>query len=188
MILTISGMPGSGKTSVGKLIAAQLGVPFYSVGGLRGKMAEERGISIDELNRIGEQDPTTDTTVDAYTRELGTRGESFVIEGRLAWHFIPQSFKVFLNCDLTEAGRRIYAARHGDPQHDRHDEPLYDTPEHAAEAVAARIASDVRRYQKYYNLDYRDPHHYDLVIDTTTIKGPGETAERVLEKIKNMTP
>ena len=54
MIITISGKPGAGKTTVGKAVAARLGLEFYSMGDLRGKMASDRGLTIDELSkRIG---------------------------------------------------------------------------------------------------------------------------------------
>jgi len=186
MIITISGMPGTGKTSAAKIIAAQLGMPFYSVGSLRGKMALERGMTIDELNKIGESDHTTDTTVDDYQRELGKKEDHFVIEGRLSWHFIPNSVKVFLTCDVKEAARRIFLARQN-PAEGRNDEPAYATEEAAEQSIAARIASDELRYQKYYQVDYRDPSHYDIVIDTTAKKSAQETADAVLDKIHSLT-
>src|SRR5260221_8570041 len=147
MIISISGVPGSGKTSVAKLLAKQRGMTFYSMGGLRGKMALERGITIDELNRLGETDPTTDTSVDDYQRELGKKEDNFVIEGRLSWHFIPNSFKIFLGCDLHEAAKRIYGARKNETSRD--DEPLYANVEQAEKDIANRMASDDLRYQKY---------------------------------------
>src|SRR5689334_16245543 len=98
MIISITGAPGTGKTSVGKLLAKRLGYNFYSVGDLRGKMAMERGLTIDELNKLGEKDASTDTMADDYQRELGRKEDNFIIEGRLSWHFIPHSFKVFLKC------------------------------------------------------------------------------------------
>lgn len=170
MIISITGAPGSGKTSVGKLLAERLGYRFYSVGGLRGKMALDRGIRLDELNRIGETDASTDTSIDDYQKELGAQEDDFVIEGRLSWHFIPHSFKVLLTCDTTEAARRVFQARQEDRE-GRADEPEYASPEEAQKAIEERIASDVRRYKKYYDLDYRDPAHYDLVVDTTDIRG-----------------
>jgi len=54
MIITISGLPGSGKTSVGKLIAERLGYEFLSIGDLRGSFASKKGLTIDELNKLGE--------------------------------------------------------------------------------------------------------------------------------------
>lgn len=183
MIISISGVPGSGKTSVAKILAERLGMNFYSMGGLRGKMALERGITINALNKVGEQDPTTDSTVDDYQRELGKKEDNFIIEGRLSWHFIPHSFKIFLTCDPHEAARRIFEARKGEG---REDEPEYKTLEDAERAITERMTSDALRYRKYYDLDYRDTSNYDLVVDTTTLAGAQATAERVQEELKNL--
>ena len=59
MIITISGIPGSGKTTVGRMLAEKLGYKFYSIGDLRGKMAMERGMTIDQLNELGKTDGRT---------------------------------------------------------------------------------------------------------------------------------
>lgn len=181
MILTISGVPGSGKTSTGKLVAEQLGYSFYSIGGLRAKMAEERGVTIDELNALGEKDHSTDTGVDEEQRRLGETQDNFVVEGRLSWYFIPQSFKVFLTCDPDEAARRIYLAK---KKGDRNDEPSYTDIEDSRKHLDDRMASDTRRYQKIYGLNYQDESHYDLVVDTTKLTGPEQTAERIWQALK----
>jgi cytidylate kinase len=182
MIITISGVPGSGKTSVAKILSEKLSMPYYSMGGLRAKLAEERKISIDELNAIGEIDPTTDTSVDEYQRELGKTTDNFIVEGRLSWHFIPHSIKIFLSCDLDEAAKRIFDAR----QHtkSREDEALYRNVEETRRAIEERTASDVRRYASIYGVDYRDQSHYDFVVDTTALSSPEETANVILEQIK----
>lgn len=174
MIISISGMPGSGKTSVAKILAQELNVPFYSVGGLRGKMALERGITLDELNALGEEDDSTDKMVDDYQKELGAKGGDFVIEGRLSWYFIPHSFKIFLDCSLDEAAKRITKSKS-----DRPDEEIPDNSAEMRELIQARVASDIKRYDKYYGVDYRDPGHYDLVLDTTGLKSPEETADLI---------
>lgn len=183
MIISITGAPGTGKTSVGKLLAERLGYHFYSVGGLRGKMALERGMTINELNKAGETDPSTDTSVDDYQRELGKKEDNFVIEGRLSWHFIPHSFKVFLTCDTEGAARRIFEARKHETE-GREDEPLYTSVTEAQKAIEDRIASDVLRYQKYYNLDYRDPSHYDLVLDTSHVQGVEAVTDSVQKALR----
>ena len=69
MIITISGKPGSGKSTVAKIIAAKLGLNKYSIGDLRGKMALDRGITIDELNEVGEKEDFTDKEADTETTE-----------------------------------------------------------------------------------------------------------------------
>ncbi|MBU1349198.1 cytidylate kinase family protein [Patescibacteria group bacterium] len=178
MIITLSGAPGSGKTSVAKIVASRLGVPFHSVGDIRGKMALDRGITLDELNHIGEGDRTTDTEADDIQTKLGETAGSFVIEGRLSWHFIPNSFKVYLACDPHEAARRVFESRRTEDGRD--DEPAYASVEEAEKAIAARVASDVLRYRTHYGIDYRDPAHFDLTLDTTSVPGPEAVADKVL--------
>ena len=182
MIISISGYPGSGKTSVGKILAQKLGLSFYSMGALRGKMARERGMTIDELNALGENEAFTDKEVDDYQKELGKKEDRFVIEGRLSWHFIPNSFKVFLTCDPSEAARRIFEARKR-MEEGRDDEPKYENVTQAEDEIRKRMESDDRRYQKYYGVDYKDPANYDAVQDTTTMTGPEETAETIYKEL-----
>jgi predicted cytidylate kinase len=177
MIITISGVPGSGKTSAGRAVAKRLGMRFFSIGELRAKMAEDRGMTIDELNAHGEKDHTTDTDIDEYQKKLGETGDHLVVEGRLSWRFIPRSFKIFLTCDFDEATRRIYLAKQDG---DRSDEAHFADAQEARARLEARIASDARRYKTIYGVDYQDPSHYDLVIDTTASKSPEETAEKIL--------
>lgn len=182
MIIALSGLPGSGKTTVAKMISEYYKIPWYSMGDLRGKMAIERGLTIDELNKLGEQEIFTDKEVDDYQTKLGQSGESFVIDGRLSWHFIPHAYKIFLDVDPTVAAERIISA----PRHGREDEKPHTSIETAKTALAERIASDQHRYQKYYNLDILDKSPYDLVIDTTK-KTPEEILTLIVNSAK-MTP
>ena len=177
MIITISGVPGSGKTSVGRKLAERLGYPFESVGELRGKMALERGMDINQLNAVGETDPSTDNPVDEYQRELGRTKDHFIMEGRISWYFIPNSFKILLLCDLNEGAARVMASA-------REDEG-YGSKEEAITAFQARTASDTRRYKKYYDIDnYLDPAHYDFVLDTTHIKGVEAVTDAVEKAVR----
>lgn len=180
MIISISGVPGSGKTSAGKLLAAQLGYTFYSTGGLFRKMAEERGMTINELMKLGESDITIHKSIDEYQRVLGKEHDNFVIEGRLSWHFIPHSFKVLLLCDTYEAAKRTYEAKRA-AENDRRVEVSYQTIEETEKSIIERNESDILGYQKHYGINYLDPQHFDAVIDTTTSKGAEETAQLILK-------
>ncbi|NOZ80100.1 MAG: AAA family ATPase [DPANN group archaeon] len=174
MIITISGTPGAGKSTVADVLAKKLHMKRYSIGDLRGKMAKERGLTIDEFNRIGEKEAFTDRDADAYQKRLGETEDNFIIDGRLSFHFIPQSFKLFLKCDAAVGAARIYK-----DLANRSDEASYGSPEEVAAAIAERMASDSRRYQKYYGLDPLKEELYDLVIDTTSMT-VDEVAEQVL--------
>ncbi len=179
MIITITGMPGSGKTTVVKSLAESLQVPWYSVGDLRGKMARERGMTIDEFNVLGEKEAFTDKEVDEYQTKLGLSGEAFVIDGRLSWHFIPNSLKVFLDVDEDEAAKRIF---HSIKSGQRPDEKMRTSVDEVKHAIKERITSDQTRYQKYYQLDFLDKSNYDLVIDTTKMSQE-EVCRKILELI-----
>lgn len=165
MIITISGLPGSGKTTISKILAKKLGYKFYSVGELRGQMAMERGLTIDQFNELGKKEAWTDSTVDEFQRQLGQTEDNFVIEGRLGFHFIPHSFKIFFTVDLAESARRIV---HGKGL--RRDERIPKSVKVYQRTLEERVKNDKFRYQKYYHLDFTDPKHYDLIIDTTHLK------------------
>lgn len=181
MIITLTGLPGAGKSTVARMLSERLTLPWFSMGDLRGKMASERGLSIDEFNKLGELEGFTDKDVDAYQTELGKKGESLIIDGRLSWHFIPDSLKVFLYVDPDEAARRIFSSAQKGLRHDEHP---YASVEEVKQRVADRLASDQRRYEKYYQVNYLDLGNYDLVIDTTDLT-PNHVVAQILEVLES---
>jgi predicted cytidylate kinase len=126
------------------------------------QMAGERGMSVLEFGRLAEDDADIDREIDARTAELGRTRDGFVIDSRLAWHFIPGSIKVFLDVGIDVAAERIY----GD---DRGTETENVDVAVTRGNIEARTASESKRYQDYYGVDYLDHAHYDLVIDTSTL-------------------
>jgi cytidylate kinase len=180
MIITITGMPGSGKTTIAKMLSETLGIPWYSMGDLRGKMAKERGMTIDEFNILGEKEAFTDKEIDTYQKHLGQTKNTFIIDGRLSWYFIPHSFKVFLDIDKQEGAKRIFESSKKDPE--RMDEKKYLSKEEVLEALQKRIESDKKRYQKYYQVDIMKKEHYDLVVDTTTLSAK-EVSQYILQAL-----
>lgn len=177
MIITISGDPGSGKSTVAKELAKRLHYRHYSGGDMRGMLARDRGLTIDELNKLGEKDPSTDKSIDAKIVEMGMTQDDFVIDSRLAWHFIPKSVKIYLACDMGVAAGRIYAETQKSRKN-RKDEPVYKTPGDVVDHLRMRVASDKKRYMQYYGIDHMDKRHYDYVLDTTKL-----TLKQVIENV-----
>lgn len=167
MIITLSGLPGAGKSMLKHALAKELNLKPYSIGDLRGQMARARGLTIDEFNVLGMKESFTDNEVDDYQKKLGETEDDFIIDGWLAWHFIPQSIKLFLTIDPKEGATRIFNDRQSNP--DRADEPLYKSIEETEAVLAERIKQTDARYKKWYGLDYLDQSHYDVVIDTTNL-------------------
>lgn len=178
MIITISGLPGSGKSTIGKMLAKKLGYEYFSVGELRGQMALERGMTIDEFNKLGEKEDWTDREADAKQAQLAAGQDKIIFEGRMSWHAIPHSFKIFLTVDLAEAAKRVY---HGFGN--RPDEKKPASLAQAEKSLAERLISDKKRYRKYYGMDYTDHKNFDLVVDTTSI-GKKQVLQLILDKIR----
>lgn len=160
MIITISGRPGSGKSAVAKQVARALRLGHMSAGDFMRQMAAERGVSILEFSRSAEEADAIDREIDARTGRLAAEGDDFVMDARLGWHFIPHSIKVFLEVDPEIAARRIYQARRGS---EHENISLAETQK----AIESRTESERKRYMDYYDLDYTDHGHYDLVVDTS---------------------
>jgi CMP/dCMP kinase len=166
MIITISGTPGSGKSTAGKTLAAKLGFKHYSAGDFMREIAAKKGVTLNELGKLAEKDHSIDEELDKRTAKLGKDQDDFVMDSRLAYHFIPGSFKVFLEVSDTEAAKRIF----GDSQvkkQGRVVEKENTTFEATLKSISERKVSEQVRYKNYYNLDPYDRSQYDLVIDTT---------------------
>lgn len=181
MIITITGTEGSGKTTLSRKLAEVLKLPYIYVGGIRRKMAEERGMTLAEFNKLGETDPSTDVDVDNRIVEEASKLDSAIIEGRTMFHFFPKSIKIFLTVDIDEAAKRIY----NDQSHSRKNEAQgFSGVAEVKQNILERHKTDDFRYKKYYNIDAYDPKNFDFVLDSTNLQ-PEQTLEKVLEFLKS---
>jgi CMP/dCMP kinase len=167
MIISISGAEGSGKSTIAKMLAAKLGWPRYYIGGIRREKAKERGLTLEEYNKLGEVDPTTDLEVDEYQKKLGETQDNFIIEGRTSWYFIPQSFKIFLDVAFIEGAKRVFGALK--ESNDRNEGRNLQSEEDVLRSLINRRESDKLRYDKYFGIDVFDLSNYDFVLDTTSL-------------------
>lgn len=176
-IITLAGRPGSGKSSTAVRLAKHYGFQHFSSGDLFRAIARERGIDVFQANVNAEKEETDDidALVDGRLQQIGETEDQLVIDSRTAWHWIPQSFKVFLDLDLEVAAERIL----GETNTARlQSEQVHDDVEAYAVRLQERLDSESRRYLKLYDIDPYDMGHYDLVINT------GEhSVEQVVEQI-----
>ena len=161
-IITIAGALGSGKSSTAKGVAEALGYQHTSSGDLFRKIAKERGLSVEALNLTAEQQKDIDYQVDEWLQKMGREENNFVIDSRLSFHWMPDSFKVYLSLDPQTAAERIFfhmkdAGRVSEDA---------TTDEEVRASIDRRFASEQKRYLDLYNVNPSDPSNFDLVIDT----------------------
>lgn len=174
MIITISGKPGSGKSTIADILVKELKMKRYSVGDFRREMAKKMGLTLSQLNELGEKKEFTDKDADNWQVEIGKKEDNFIIDGRLSYYFIPDSIKIFLDVSPKIGSKRIME----DTKENRKTEVVSDEGL-ALKAWHQRIESDIKRYKKYYNLNPYDKKQYDLFLDTSNL-----TVNEVIEKIK----
>lgn len=164
MIITISGDIGSGKSTCGKLLRDQLGYNYLSTGDIQRRIAAEMGITTLELNLLSENDKSIDKKIDDHTRALADSDENYIVDSRLAWHFIPSSYKVFLRCKDEIAAQRIF-----------HDENRVSDENTASimqllDKIKDRRQSEKRRFLSLYGIDFEDLSNYDQIVDSSFFK------------------
>lgn len=173
MLLTISGLPGSGTSTVAREVAQRLGIERLDGGSVFRAMAAERGRSLADFGAEAEAEPGTDLELDRRLAERARQGD-VVLESRLAgWIATNEglgALRVWLACDDHERDRRV-GTRDG------------QSVEEAAAANRAREASEAARYAAYYGIDLGDLSIYDLVIDTTATP-PDACVELILAEAR----
>ncbi|HET6383692.1 MAG TPA: cytidylate kinase family protein [Armatimonadota bacterium] len=159
-IVAISGDLGSGKSTVARLVAAELDMKVYSTGDMQRALAAELGMTSLELNKLAETDPSIDERIDGSTVQIARDGDRVLFDSRLAWHFVPDSFKVFLTVDPRLGVERIFSAGRGHVEQ-------YGSMEEAAVKINERRASENKRYAELYGVSPERLENYDVVIDTS---------------------
>lgn len=176
-IITIAGKLGSGKSSTGNKLAEIFGYKRFSMGDLQRKYAETLGMDFTSYAEMQKTDHTIDKKIDEYQREIGDTENKFILDSRLGWFFIPESFKVFLDLPIEISAERIMQDAQVNPH--RITEVI-TSKEDVIERIKHRVDSERVRYKDLYNIEnHFDVSHFDIVIDTST-----HTLEEVVAIIK----
>jgi predicted cytidylate kinase len=173
LLITISGLPGSGTSTVAARVAAELGIERLDGGSVFRGLAAERGLSLAEFGRAAQDDPGVDLELDTRLAARARAGD-VVLESRLAgWIATNEgldALRVWVACDPEERARRV-ADRDG----------LAVDAARAANQV--REASEAGRYREYYGIDLGDLSIYDLILDSTTTT-PDELVATILRPLR----
>ncbi len=170
-IISLTGDLGSGKSTVSAVLCKALDYKYVYTGQIQRKIAERYSMTTNELNVYAETHPEIDREIDDTFKSL-VNSKDLIVDSRLAWFFIPDSFKVFLKTNIVVSAQRIS----GDKERLNEN---YRSMQEAALKIVERKKSEVKRYKLYYNVDCLDFTNYDLIIDTTEIS-PDEVCQIIL--------
>ena len=140
MHITVSGDIGSGKSTIGKMLAEHYGYKFIDGGQLYRDMAKEIGLDVLEQNRS--DDYSIDRAIDTKLAELGKTDDFSVVVSRTAWCLMPESVKIYLTINPVLAAKRLLTRKSNNEEH----KSVEDILEYSSERI---VREDIRYGNMY---------------------------------------
>jgi len=172
MIITISGLHGTGKSTIGKKIASLFNLKYYSTGQVFRELAGENNMDLKEFTRYVEKNPEIDKKLDEKILDLAYQ-DNILIDSQLSAFILKNKadFKILLTSSTDTRVKRMVERDQSSFQ-----EKIKET--------LLREKSEEERFKKLYDIDLNDPivleNTYDLILDTTNLE-----IEQVIEEIVN---
>lgn len=155
MRITVSGLPGSGTTSLARHLASTHSFELISAGEVFRQMAGEHGMDLAQFGQLAEKDPSIDRMIDSRQKDMADKKDNIIIEGRLSGWFVPGAdLKVWLSAATGCRVSRILAR------------DFLSDVETATHLTLEREACEALRYKTYYNIDISDLSLYHLVLSS----------------------
>ncbi len=171
MKITITGIGGVGKGTITDILSKELKLQNFSGGNFFRQRARELGLTLYEFDQLVRKESKYDLELDKMQEKFGKENDDFILESRLGWYFIPDSFKIRLDCEEEERLRRLIERDGLDREELRKKEQ-------------ERLDAVNERYKKLYGIEnWRDDKHFDLIVDTSKLT-PEEVAYTILNSLK----
>ena len=113
--------------------------------------------------------------IDCNGLALSDVDKPLLIDSRMAWHFVRDTFRVYLSTEVAVSAARILGAGRAEEQ--------FASVEEAEEKIRQRRDSEKKRYMELYGVNNKDPFNYDLVLDTTYAT-PAEIAACIADSFR----
>ena len=177
-IITLSGFPGSGKSTVKKILADKLGYKTFSTGGYVRDMAYEAKLTLAEFQKIMDKDDSIDHKVDEKLKEINNGEEKYIVDAHLAFRFVPNGFNIFLTVSPEGAAKRIFNDAQSESRIKSGE--VMESVNDAKKKIEERIQSNVERYGKLYDINPYDEGQCEFVVDTEKMSAE-EVAATIVE-------
>ena len=172
-IISLGGELASGKGTVSKILMKRLNYGVYRNGDYFRKLAKDMNMDVTNFNIYVKDHPEIDQQIEKSAAEYAKDHDNFIIDARLGWYAVPQSFKVYLKVDINVAAQRAL----DDPT--RKDSENFNNIEEQKKDILKRYQVENERYFQLYGVRKEDESNYDLIIDTTNL-----TPEQVADEIE----
>jgi len=177
-IITIAGDLASGKSRITDLLQKSLNYQIYRNGEYVRKLAREKGLDITSFNEYLKEHPEIDRQIENSAALYAKENDNLIVDARLGWYAIPESFKVYLKVDIDVAARRAFY------DEARKETEVFETIEEQKKDMIKRFKSENERFFTLYGIHKEDMSNYDLVVDTThnTIEENARIIEEAYKK------
>ena len=178
MIITISGQPGAGSTTVSELLSKKTNYKLLTVGEIYKQIAKEKGMTAEEFWEYQEKNPEKQEEfhkeLDARQKLLAETETNIIFNGKLSAFQIPRAkIKVLLTADLKTRAERTVKRDNG-------------TIEEQKQSIKEREEMERKDWKKIYGFDYvADREYYNMIIDTTNLT-PEQIVNAVIQQMKTM--
>ncbi|HJJ05962.1 MAG TPA: cytidylate kinase family protein [Clostridiaceae bacterium] len=160
-IITIAGDLASGKSRVTDILRQDLNYEIYRNGEYVRKLAKEKGLNITSFNEYLKDHPEIDQQIEKSAAEYAKTHDNLIVDARLGWYAIPNSFKIYLKVDIDVAAKRAFE------DENRKETEKFETIEEQKADMIRRYKLENERFFKLYGVRKEDMSNYDLVVDTT---------------------
>jgi cytidylate kinase len=176
-IISLAGELSSGKGTVSKILMEDLNYSVYRNGDYFRKLAKEKEMTVTEFNQYVTNHPEVDIQIENSAKEYAKDHDNFIIDARLGWYAVPESFKVYLKVNIDVAAQRAFDNQ--DKEKKKTEEFL--TLEEQKKDMIKRYQLENERYWNLYGVRKEDLSNYDLIIDTTELS-PKDVAKIIEEE------
>ena len=154
LVITLSGLHGTGKTTYAKTLSKIFNLRHISAGILFRQIATEKDISISELTKIASRNDKIDQIIDERTRMEAERG-NVIIDGLLAGWIAIKYVNIKLYLTTSDKVRFLRIASRENI-----------STINARKLTLFREEIERKRFIKYYNLNIDNLTIYDLILNT----------------------
>lgn len=177
-IITIAGDLASGKSRITDLLQKNLQYEIYRNGEYVRRLAKEKGLDVTSFNEYLKDHPEIDQEIERSAAAYAEEHDNLIVDARLGWYAIPDSFKVYLRVDIDVAAKRAFY------DENRKETEKFATIEEQKQDMVKRFSLENERFFKLYGIHKEDMSNYDLVVDTTnnTIEENANMIEEAYKK------